>query len=94
MGAPQAQRNLINMRGLGLLVTLAIICMLAVFMFRSVGLTPSGDHDADWYLSHPTERADKLKWCSDNPQQQDSAECKAAVNAQTRADIESSSRGQ
>jgi len=76
------------MRALGMLLTLVIMCMVAVFIFRSTGLAPSGDRGADWYYGHPTERADKLKWCSDNPQQQDSAECKAAVNAQTRVDIE------
>lgn len=87
-------RKPLIMRGLGMLVTLAIICMLAVFIFRATGLAPSGEHDADWYYAHATERADKLKWCGDNPQQQDSGECKAAVAAQTRIDVENSSRGQ
>ena len=79
------------MRALGMLVTLVIVGMLAVFIFRATGLAPSGDHDADWYYSHSTERADKLKWCGDNAQQQDSAECKAALAAQTRVDVETSS---
>jgi hypothetical protein len=79
------------MRGLGMLVTLVIICMLAVFIFRASGLAPSNDHDADYYYSHQSERADKLKWCYENPQQQDSGECKAAVAAQTRVDVEAAS---
>jgi len=82
------------MRALGLLLTLVIMCMAAVFIFRASGLAPSDGRGADWYYGHATERADKLKWCGDNPQQQDSAECKAAVAAQTRVDVEHSSHSQ
>lgn len=76
------------MRYLGLLLTLAIICVLVYFAFKSLGVGSSDTHNAEWFYSHPTERADRLKWCNDNPQQQDSAECTAALAAQTRVDTE------
>lgn len=76
------------MRYLGLLLTLAIICVLVYLTFRALGFTPNNQKDAEWYYAHPTERAQQLKWCSENAQQQDSSECTAAVAAQTRVDTE------
>jgi hypothetical protein len=82
------------MRYLGLLVTALIICVLAVIAFRSMGVAPGGDQkNADWYYAHPTERADQLKWCNENPQQQNGEICQAAVAAQTRADLEAGTHG-
>lgn len=77
------------MRYLGLLLTLAIICILVYFAFKSLGVGPSnGARDAEWFYNHPTERADQLKWCNDNPSQQDTGDCLQAVAAQTRVDTE------
>lgn len=76
------------MRYLGLLLTLAIICLLVYFAFKSLGVGSSDSHDADWYYAHPTERADQLKWCNEHPQQQNQGDCISAVAAQTRADAE------
>lgn len=77
-----------SMRYLGLLLTLAIICILVYFAFKSLGVGSSDTHDAQWFYNHPAERADQLKWCNDHPQQQDTGDCLSAVAAQTRVDTE------
>lgn len=76
------------MRYLGLLFSLAIICILVYFAFKSLGVGSSDSHDAAWFYDHPTERAAQLKWCNDHPQQQNQGECVSAVAAQTRVDAE------
>ncbi|MBV8082734.1 MAG: hypothetical protein JO293_07430 [Candidatus Eremiobacteraeota bacterium] len=77
------------MRYFGMLLTLAIICVLAYITFRSLGLTPSSDvHDAQWFYDHPSERASKLEYCNQHPDQQAEGECLAAVTAQARADTD------
>ena len=80
------------MRYLGLLLTLAIICVLVYIAFKSMGIGQSSDaHDSQWFYDHPTERADQLKYCNDHPQEQESGPCLAAVSAQTRVDTENAS---
>jgi len=72
-----------------MLLTLAIVCVLAYIAFRSLGVAPSSDvRDSQWYYQHATERATELQYCNQHPQEQDSAECVAAVAAQTRVDTE------
>lgn len=74
------------MRYAGILLTLLIISIWAVWTFAHLGTSDS--HDVDWWYGHPAERAERLKWCNENPQQQDSSDCTVPVAAQTRADIE------
>ena len=80
------------MRYVGMLLTLVIICVLAIIAFRSMGFAPSDAHDAQWYYSHPAERASELQYCNEHPQEQNGGECMAAVSAQTRIDAENSAR--
>jgi hypothetical protein len=80
------------MRYLGMLLTLAIICIVVFYAFKSLGVGSSDAHDAEWFYNHSTERADQLKWCNDHPQQQDSSDCLSAVSAQTRVDTERSAK--
>lgn len=74
------------MRYAGILLTMLIIAIWAVWTFAHLGTSDS--HDVDWWYSHPAERAERLKWCNENPQQQDTSDCTVPVAAQTRADIE------
>lgn len=77
------------MRYVGMLLTLAIICVLVYIVFRSLGVGPPADtHDAQWFFDHPSERASKLQYCNQHPEEQDGGECLAAVTAQRRADTE------
>ena len=78
------------MRFLGLLLTLAIICVLVYLAFKSLGIGQTNVHDAQWFYDHPAERADQLKYCNDHPQEQESPACLSAVSAQTRVDTERS----
>lgn len=85
------------MRYLGILLTLAIIAVAAVWMFRSFGMTNNSPQDTgsvDWYYAHAQERAAKLQWCNQNPQSQDSTDCRNATAAQTQADLEKAQQGQ
>ena len=61
------------MRYAGILLTLLIIAIWAVFAFGHLGGT--GTHTVDWWYAHPDERAKQLAWCNDHPQQQDGTEC-------------------
>ena len=79
------------MRYLGILLTLVIIAIAAVWMFRSYGLTNNSGEDVGsvrWYYSHDQDRKAKLDECNQNPQNQDSRDCRNATAAQTDIDIE------
>ena len=79
------------MRYLGLLITVVIIALAAVYLLRSFGMTNNSGEDAGsvkWYYAHDQERTAKLQWCNQNPQSQDSPECRNATAAQTQVDID------
>lgn len=85
------------MRYLGILLTLAIIAVATVWLFKSFGMTNNSADDVGsmpWYYAHQSERADKLQWCNQNPQQQDSTDCRNATAAQTQVDLEKTTKQQ
>jgi hypothetical protein len=79
------------MRYAGILLTLVIIAIWAVWTFAHIGGSDPQD-SVDWWYDHPTERAERLKWCNDNPQNQNSPTCTVPIAAQIRADTEASQK--
>lgn len=75
------------MRYAGILLTLAVIGIMAVWMFNRFFDT-GGGKTADWFYAHDEERRQQLAWCNEHPQQQDSADCTKALAAQMRFDSE------
>jgi hypothetical protein len=75
------------MRAIGLLLTVAIIAVLAVIIFRSTGMVNSNEtHGVQWYIDHSTERRQQIDYCNQHAESSGSQECSAAIQAQAQVD--------
>lgn len=78
-----------NFSLLGLLIAVAIIAYWAKSMLApSVSHNPNDRATVEYWVAHDSDRDTMLSYCNHHPDQQNTADCKLAIAAQTQVDVQ------